>query len=58
MEEIYRHTPKVLIDKSAGNNMMYLPLEKLLPKTSTRAAQTPIAVPLMPAPQTAGPEGN
>lgn len=32
LQELYAKTPKVLVDVEGGNNMMYLPLEKLLEK--------------------------
>ncbi|WP_417438568.1 FtsH protease activity modulator HflK [Idiomarina sp.] len=32
LQELYAKTPKVLVDVEGGNNMMYLPLEKLLQK--------------------------
>lgn len=32
LQDIYTKTPKVLVDVEGGNNMMYLPLEKLLEK--------------------------
>ncbi|MCA1767531.1 MAG: FtsH protease activity modulator HflK [Idiomarina sp.] len=32
LQELYAKTPKVLVDVKGGNNMMYLPLEKLLEK--------------------------
>ncbi|MCK7458930.1 FtsH protease activity modulator HflK [Idiomarina aminovorans] len=32
LQELYAKTPKVLVDVDGGNNMMYLPLEKLLEK--------------------------
>lgn len=32
LQELYRKTPKVLIDVEGSNNMMYLPLDKILEK--------------------------
>ncbi|HAS14595.1 MAG TPA: FtsH protease activity modulator HflK [Idiomarina abyssalis] len=32
LQDLYAKTPKVLVDVEGGNNMMYLPLEKLLEK--------------------------
>jgi modulator of FtsH protease HflK len=29
MENVYRNSRKVIVDTKGGNNMMYLPLEKL-----------------------------
>lgn len=30
LEEVYRSTPKVMVDVEGGNNMMYLPLDKIM----------------------------
>ena len=30
MENVYRNSRKVIVDTKGGNNMMYLPLEKLI----------------------------
>jgi membrane protease subunit HflK len=30
MQEVYTNTPKVLIDVNSGNNLVYLPLDRLL----------------------------
>ena len=38
MERVYSNTSKVLIDtKSGGNNVMYLPLEKLMNQSNNQA---------------------
>jgi modulator of FtsH protease HflK len=48
MKEIYSNVTKVLIDSKAGNNLLYLPLDKIMQMT----AQTPAAAPAagLPAP--------
>lgn len=33
LEEVYTVTPKILIDVNGGNNLVYLPLDKLMSKT-------------------------
>lgn len=38
MQEVYTNTAKVLIDTTAGNNLVYLPLDKLMEKTQTMNA--------------------
>lgn len=35
MEEVLSRTPKILIDGEKGNNMLYLPLDKLVPQATT-----------------------
>ncbi|MDV6317294.1 FtsH protease activity modulator HflK [Idiomarina sp. HP20-50] len=46
LQELYRKTPKVLVDVEGGNNMMYLPLEKLLEKQGRNTTEfSPMRVP-------------
>jgi len=33
LQEVYTNTPKVLVDVAGGNNLVYLPLDKLLPES-------------------------
>ncbi len=42
MEKVYGNTSKVMVDVDGGNNMMYLPLDKIIQQqnTSTRSAKT------------------
>lgn len=35
MEQVLSNTSKVFIDQKAGNNMLYLPLDKLIPRVET-----------------------
>jgi membrane protease subunit HflK len=37
MQAVYAKTPKVLVDSSAGNNLVYLPLDKLIAGNNTVA---------------------
>lgn len=48
MEEVFKNTTKVLIDQKGGNNLIYLPLDKLMEKAATRtgAAATVPAEPV------------
>ena len=46
LQDLYAKTPKVLVDVKGGNNMMYLPLEKLLEKQGRNATTfSPTRVP-------------
>jgi membrane protease subunit HflK len=35
MEKVYSNTSKVMVDVDGGNNMMYLPLDKIMQQQST-----------------------
>ncbi len=35
MEKVYSNTSKVMVDVDGGNNMMYLPLDKIIQQQST-----------------------
>ncbi len=45
MQEIYSNVTKVLVDSKAGNNLLYLPLDKIMQMTT----QSPSATPAAPA---------
>jgi len=38
MEKVYSNTSKVMVDVEGGNNMMYLPLDKIMQQSSTNRA--------------------
>jgi membrane protease subunit HflK len=38
MEKVYSNTSKVMVDVEGGNNMMYLPLDKIMQQSSTSRA--------------------
>ncbi|PCI53688.1 MAG: FtsH protease activity modulator HflK [Gammaproteobacteria bacterium] len=38
MEKVYSNTSKVMVDVEGGNNMMYLPLDKIMQQSSTNLA--------------------
>ena len=41
MEKVYSNTSKVLVDVEGGNNMMYLPLDKIMQQQSTTQRAAP-----------------
>jgi len=50
MEKVYGNTSKVMIDVEGGNNMMYLPLDKIIQQQNTsnrnnKASYTPVSEP-------------
>jgi membrane protease subunit HflK len=46
MQEIYSNVTKVLVDSKAGNNLLYLPLDKIMQMTAPSAASPTTAAPL------------
>ena len=49
MEKVYSNTSKVMVDVEGGNNMMYLPLDKIMQQSTTNRAASQT---IQPAPQT------
>ena len=52
MQQIFTNTTKLMMDAKGGNNLLYLPLDKLIAQTAAQSAAagaTP-AVPAAPAP--------
>ncbi len=49
MEQVLSNTTKVYVDQKAGNNMLYLPLDKLINPSSTTAATTGPVSGLLPS---------
>ncbi|MDP2017960.1 FtsH protease activity modulator HflK [Hydrogenophaga sp.] len=43
MQEIYSNVTKVLVDSKAGNNLLYLPLDKIMQMTAQSPATAPAA---------------
>ena len=43
MQEIYSNVTKVLVDSKAGNNLLYLPLDKIMQMTAQTPATSPAA---------------
>lgn len=52
MEKVYSNTSKVMVDVEGGNNMMYLPLDKIIQQQSitNRAAPQSYTQPVQPKP--------
>jgi membrane protease subunit HflK len=40
MEKVYGNTSKVMVDVDGGNNMMYLPLDKIMQQQTNNRSQT------------------
>jgi modulator of FtsH protease HflK len=53
MQEIYSNTTKVLIDSKSGNNLLYLPLDKIMQMTGQPAAAGAASTSAPPASQPA-----
>ncbi len=52
MEKVYSNTSKVMVDVEGGNNMMYLPLDKIMQQSSTnRTAPQAFSQPSQSIPQ-------
>ncbi|KFZ37527.1 membrane protease HflK [Shewanella mangrovi] len=45
MQEVYSHSNKVLVDSKNSNNMMYLPLDKLMDKRASTSSDTDVMQP-------------
>lgn len=50
MEQVFSNTTKIYIDQKAGNNLLYLPLDKLIPQASASTATGPAAA-IQPLPE-------
>jgi membrane protease subunit HflK len=57
MQQVMSNTTKVLVDQKGGNNLIYLPLDKIMQMTGTGpidAASKPVeSAPAVPEPSTA-----
>ena len=51
MEQVLRNTTKVYVDQKAGNNMLYLPLDKLINPSAAAAATGPVNTLLQASPE-------
>ncbi|MDR0480646.1 MAG: FtsH protease activity modulator HflK [Gallionellaceae bacterium] len=56
MQDMYKNTSKILVDQKNGNNLLYLPLDKLIQSTNPGAAAT--APTTAPAAQPAPPQAD
>lgn len=41
MQQIFENTTKVMVDSKAGNNLLYLPLDKIIQQTGNASSTTP-----------------
>jgi len=57
MQHIYSNSTKVFVDSKAGNNVMYLPLDKLVEQTRQRAAEAAAASAASAGAVAAAPQG-
>ncbi len=60
MQQIYSNTTKILVDSRAGNNLLYLPLDKIMQMggNSNETAVLPAANPAPAAPNTLAPNAS
>ena len=49
MEKVYSNTSKVMVDVEGGNNMMYLPLDKIIQQQNNSSSSRPQTVTSQPA---------
>ncbi|HTY04540.1 MAG TPA: FtsH protease activity modulator HflK [Rhodocyclaceae bacterium] len=57
LQQVYSNTSKVMIDAKGGNNLLYLPLDKLMQAAGAQAAVAPEAPAVAPS-QTVAPVSN
>ena len=50
MQQIYSNSNKILVDAKSGNNLLYLPLDKLMSQVQSSSATTPAPAPGTNAP--------
>jgi membrane protease subunit HflK len=58
MQQMFSNTSKVLVDSKGGNNLLYLPLDKLIQQSNTDPATVTAPRPAVappPAPEPAAP---
>ena len=55
MQQIYSSVTKVMVDSRQGNNLMYLPLDKIMQMSAGQPADLAAAAPTMPAAATTAP---
>jgi len=48
MEKVYSNTSKVMVDVDGGNNMMYLPLDKIMQQQSSNTRTSTQSMPITP----------
>ena len=50
MRDVYRNVTKVVVDAKGGNNLLYLPLDKIVSQTKSLAQTEAAGAALEPAP--------
>ncbi len=55
MERVFSNTTKILVDQKAGNNILYLPLDKLVAQGATKTAGPVNTLQPLPEPESASP---
>ena len=55
MRDVYRNVTKVVVDAKGGNNLLYLPLDKIVSQTKSQAQTEAAGAVLEPAPAAAEP---
>ena len=55
MRDVYRNVTKVVVDAKGGNNLLYLPLDKIVSQTKSQAQTEAAGAVLEPAPTAAEP---
>jgi membrane protease subunit HflK len=54
MESVFSNTSKVMMDVKGGNNLLYLPLDKLMQQQTSTTSQQSVNVPMVPPVSTEG----
>ncbi len=55
MEKVYSNTSKVMVDVDGGNNMMYLPLDKIMQQQQSSKPRSSVPQPIVERPTTSTP---
>ena len=55
MEKVYSNTSKVMVDVDGGNNMMYLPLDKIMQQQQSSRPRSSVPQPIVERPTTSTP---
>jgi membrane protease subunit HflK len=58
MERVFTNTTKILVDQKVGNNILYLPLDKLVSQGATRTAGPVNTLQPLPEPDSTAPAGG
>jgi len=58
MQQVYSNVTKVFVDSRNNQNLLYLPIDKLMQLSGSAPAAAPAAAPVAPAPETSVPSGG